>query len=208
MKTKPIVYIDLVGTLVHWADQGIEPNTLESAIFLPETSPIEYNISIKIEASTSQPIKEYGDGDYINTNTNSNHRELKVLSKYKEVLAELRETCQLRLASWTSKVTTLSINHALELGFDKKEILSKDDMPHWDETQTYGMLKSLGECPEAILISNSNLDSKKSIQQRTALGIEKEQQIGLKSLAMKCLDKDYQITKEHRNVPAYSQEII
>jgi hypothetical protein len=187
IQSKPTVYIDLLGTLVHWADQEIEPIKATEIPNSTSFKKLAYTKSVLISQIYQESRPQYSDRDK-NPNQSQKDKRLLVLPQYKEILQELRQTCQLRLLSWAPKPITLKLNEVLDLGFERREILSKDDMPNWDIDIPYSIPKNIAECPDAILISNHSPNSKASIQQRITLGIEKEQQVHLQSLAVKCLD--------------------
>jgi len=189
IQSKPTVYIDLLGTLVRWADQELDPINPTEASNSTSFGQLAYTKSVLISQMHQEYVPQYSDRDK-DPNQTQRHRELLVLPQYKEILQELRQTCQLRLLSWATKALTLKLNEVLELGFEKREILSKDDMPDWGTETPYSIPKNIAECPDAILISNHSSNSKTSVGQRITLGIEKEQQVRLQSLAIKCLDPE------------------
>lgn len=183
---KPIVYIDLIGTLGQWEEQ--DPPISESYAF--QTLPkLEYQDTKLIALGIKPTILSYtkspencsnfeGDADV------QEYRKFSIIANYKKVLEELKVDCLLRLISTANKATTLAINEQFNLGFDKREIITREDIPKNMDDQYIGERL----CPESILISNQSLDSKASSIQRQALGIEREQQIMLQMLKIKALE--------------------
>jgi hypothetical protein len=180
---KPIVFIDLLSALARWENEDPDPLNQQSI------QPTEYfSNTFKHTVKISSPNLYHTNNHYDKERkVESDYlaRTLIVLSKYQELLKELRETCQVRLISSTDQKTTLAINSSLNLGFDRREIITKEDVPTNDLDYIY---QSNQICPECLLISNKNPESKISVSQRKALGIEKEQQVKTSMLDIKCLE--------------------
>lgn len=191
MEPKPTVYIDLVGTLMKWKDNENHPNVNEHS--LQKICQLQYGDSEAIPCGLASPINSHKE-----TSPVHNYRNISPLHKYREILLELRETCQLKLISTENKQVTTQINDKFNLGFDKRDILSKEDILTQD-FQDYYPHVSHNICPECLLISNHDLISKSATIQRLALGIDKEQQIMLQLLSIKALEESHIQPESYRD---------
>lgn len=180
--TKPIVYIDLIGTLGVWVQPPTALSTGTGTAFgeLNKT-PNPYTEEMEIFSGIGMGVEPQTTSETQSHTT----KRIALLENYKEVLKELRQNCQLKLISTANRIQTLEINNNFNLGFDKREILSKEELPE-EENQ---VSRSLTICPNAILISNNDKNAKLSIIKRQILGIEKEAQIDLNFIRLECINQ-------------------
>jgi len=187
MSPKPIVYIDLIGTLAKWRENEYPPI---KQIGFKEIKELNYPTSkwitrrFKNNPSSYRQNVESEDKNLINSN--ENHKEICLLENYLNILKELRENCELRLISSLERYETLQINSDLSLDFDKRYILGKEDLYIGENDYEY-ISGSNPICPDGLLISNHPSNSKVSKTQRQALGIEPEQQVLIQMLEIKAL---------------------
>lgn len=203
MEPKPIVYIDLIGTLaLRYPKEESRKNLPSSHIAShidPDPDQNELGNSNKLHYTDHKVVRgklttrEILQQPHEKT-AESNLYEVALLENYIEILNELRQKCDLRLISNINRFETLLINEEFNLGFDKRTTLASEDILSGDYnptndpllTSNYSFCTPL--CPEAILISNAPKNSKNSIIQRQSLGIEKEQQVNLHMLEIKSLN--------------------
>jgi hypothetical protein len=191
--TKPIVFIDLIGTITKWGEKDSkdritipknEINTIGKE-YLYSKKELQYPTKLTIPQTLKPPVQSYRDTE--EEISKEKDRELYVIENHQDILKELRQTCDLKLISNTNRIETLIINDKLNLGFDKRHIITKDDMiGSYDDGIELNSYQRL--YPEAILLSNHPENSKVARLQRSTLGIEKEQQVEIQKIKLECLE--------------------